>query len=333
MKEQKSDRNMDAVNVSPPLSQNAAPVVGNSVNRGLALGLCSAVCYSAANLALRGLSGRHADSGWEIWVTAMKAGPTVLLSLGLLLRLRLRKEAAFPSFRPVPWLLAAALIMQFGGNLGFQLAMGQIGLAITVPLVFTFIIIAGAALGRTFLGDTVSKRTVVSIMVMLVSIILLSYAATLNAPELGTETKEKIAWLGIVLAVISGMSYGINGIVIRRISQRALPIASMLFVYSTTGLVLLTAIGWNMLGTERILQIQRAEWQMMLAAGTFNAIAFFCVTNALKLLNITQVNVINATQNAMCAAGAVIVFSEPHSIPMVSGIALSIVGLLLLDRK
>ena len=72
---------------------------------------------------------------------------------------------------------------------------------------------------------------------------------------------------------------------------------------------------------------------MMLAAGTFNAIAFFCVTNALKLLNITQVNVINATQNAMCALGAVVVFSEPHSIPMVSGIALSIAGLMLLDRK
>ncbi len=308
-------------------------IVAGNARKGLTLGLISAVSYSAANLALRGLSGRHADLGWEIWVTAMKALPTVVLSLFLLARLKMRRQVLFPSWKPVPWLIIAALVMQFGGNLGFQLGLVHIGLAITVPLVFAFIITAGAVLGRVFLGDTVSSRTVVSIFVMMISIILLSYAATTNASQMEEGTSGKIAILGVAMAVVSGMSYGVNGVVIRRVSQKALPIASMLLIYSTTGLMLLTSLGWSMLGTERIGQIQTAEWQMMLAAGTFNAIAFFCVTNALKLLNITQVNVINATQNAMCAIGAVLLFSEPHSIPMVVGITLSIVGLVLLDRK
>ena len=72
---------------------------------------------------------------------------------------------------------------------------------------------------------------------------------------------------------------------------------------------------------------------MMLFAGIFNAIAFFCITNALKLMNISHVNVINASQNAMCGLGAVLMFAEPPSAPMVAGILLSICGLIVMDRK
>ena len=225
--------------------------------------------------------------------------------------------------------------MQFGGNLGFQLALGHIGLAISVPLVFAFIICAGVVLGRTFLGDGVTQRTVVSIGVMALSIVLLSYAATLtDSPETEVSTAApRIVWLGVLMAVISGTSYGINGVVIRRVARQTLPVESMLLIYSSTGVICLSLLGANMMGRDRLLAIRADEWQMMLWAGTFNAIAFFCITHALKRLNITQVNVINATQNAMCAVGAVLLFSEPASLPMVSGVLLSMVGLFILDRK
>ena len=107
----------------------------------------------------------------------------------------------------------------------------------------------------------------------------------------------------------------------------------MMIIYSTTGIVWFGFIGAYMLGRERLLQVPTQDWGMMLAAGTFNALAFYCIMHALKVMNITQVNVINASQNAMCAVGAVLIFAEPVSVPLVLGIGLSMVGLFVLDRR
>ncbi|MCP4507172.1 MAG: DMT family transporter [Fuerstiella sp.] len=325
------------MSVTEPHDEDAAaPAAINSFRRGILLAISSAVAYSAANLALRGLSGRHDGLAWAIWVSAMKALPTVVVATFLLGWRAKQRKALFPSTGILPLLFVSALVMQFGGNLGFQVALGYIGLAITVPLVFAFIICAGAVMGRMFLGDQVSARTVLSMVIMTLAIVLLSWAATLNTSSVtanATSSATKNIWMGIFVAVVSGMSYGINGVVIRGIGRGKLPIESMLIVYSLTGAILLGTLGGTMLGTERLLAISMAEWQMMLTAGAFNSIAFFSISHALKLANVTQVNLINASQNAMCAIGAVLIFAEPLSLPMVAGIVLSIVGLFALDKK
>jgi DME family drug/metabolite transporter len=320
----------------PPATSPPEPQQSGDVRRGLLLGIGSAVSYSLANLALRGLSGRHDDLAWSIWVSAIKALPTVILAACLLWRRRRRGLVLYPTAKPIPILIAGAFLMQFGGNLGFQVALGHIGLAITVPFVFAFIICAGVMLGKMFLGDRVSPKTVLSMLIMTASIILLSYAAKLAATvsdEGAADTTTKIVWFGILMAVVSGSSYGINGVVIRKIARDTLPIESILIIYSLTGLICFGTMGPLMLGQARLLQILPDEWTMMFLAGIFNAIAFFCITHALKLLNITLVNVVNASQNAMCAVIAVAVYSEPVSTPLILGIGLSIVGLLALDRK
>lgn len=320
---------------SPPETTTADSTTATTqqatARKAIILGIVSAIGYSAANLSLRGLSGRDGGLPWAIWVTAMKALPTVLVASLLLLRRRKNNQILYPTRKPIPALILGAFVMQFGGNLGFQIALGHVGLAITVPLVFAFIICSGAALGRFFLGDTVSPRTVISMVIMTGSIILLSYAATLNAPE--ASSTKVVVWFGIVMAVVSGLSYGINGVVIRRIARDLLPVESMLIIYSSTGLISLTTLGWFVLGPDRIAAIKLDEWFMMFSAGCFNAIAFFSITNALKLMNISQVNVINASQNAMCAIAAVLIFAEPLTTPLVLGIAMSIGGLFVLDRK
>ncbi|MCA9056706.1 MAG: hypothetical protein KDA75_22920, partial [Planctomycetaceae bacterium] len=64
-----------------------------------------------------------------------------------------------------------------------------------------------------------------------------------------------------------------------------------------------------------------------------NAAAFLCVCHALRMMKITQVNIVNASQNAMCAAGAVLLFAEPLDLPTGIGILLSVLGLIVLDRR
>ena len=68
-------------------------------------------------------------------------------------------------------------------------------------------------------------------------------------------------------------------------------------------------------------------------AGTFNAIGFYAITHAMRFLTISRANVINASQNAMCAVGAVILFGEQMNLIGVIGFALTIAGLLALDRR
>ena len=345
---------------------------------GMLLGLTSAVAYSATNLALRQLSDSSADLGWDIWVSAMKAVPTLVVSIVLvLLRQGPGKGSLYPSYKVVMVLLVAALIMQFGGNLCFQIALGNIGLAISVPFVFALIIFSGAFFGKIFVGDTVSTKTMISIVIMAASVVLLSYAAsqqqetasvtarhtaaqihtdtasnadpvrtnvnqnqqsgsTSSAQQLASSTEAKTlryVSFGIFMAIIAGLSYGINGIVIRSLGQKKLTVQSMTLVYSSVGFVCLSSLGFSQLGFERIRLISLADWSVMLVAGSLNAIAFFALTNALKRLDISRVNVINASQNAMCALGAFLVFAEPMSALTVTGILLSIIGLVVLDRK
>lgn len=320
---------------------------------GMLLGLTSAVAYSATNLALRQLSDSSEDLGWDIWVSAMKAVPTLFVSLILLVLRGTGKGPLYPSFKIIGALFIAALVMQFGGNLCFQIALGNIGLAISVPFVFALIIFSGAFFGRIFVGDTVSVKTLISIAIMTGSVIMLSYAAsqqdssdvvaenqqvnsTTDGSSIGSNTEQgpsRSVKFGIFMAIVSGLSYGVNGIVIRSLGQKKLTIPSMTVVYSSVGFICLGSLGYSLLGFERIQQIPIADWAIMLVAGSLNAIAFFAITNALKRLDISRVNVINASQNAMCALGAFLVFAEPMSALTVTGILLSIIGLVVLDRK
>lgn len=308
---------------------NKLPLPDN-VRRGIILALLSAVGYSAANLALRGLVDHDADTAWDMWVAAMKALPTLLSASVLVYLNRNRTGQPKPGPRVLPTLFGAALVMQYGGNLGFQVALRHIGLAISVPLVFAFIIIAGAVLGAVFLGDGVSRRSVISIVIMMASIVLLSLAA---AGDESAETAHRLPWLGVVIAIVSGLSYGVNGVVIRGVARNQLPVERMLLVYSSVGFFSLSLISGFQLGLDRLAQVSADQWGMMLLAGTCNAAAFFAVSNALKVLNITQVNVFNAAQNAMCAVAAVLVFGEDSSMLLVWGVLLSIVGLLVLVRR
>jgi drug/metabolite transporter (DMT)-like permease len=308
------------------------------LTRGLWLAIAAAVGYSATNLLLRKLSDSNSGMGWDIWVSAGKSFPTAVTAWILVGRQALRGNCQLPSGKLFWPLLAAALVMQFGGNVGFQVALGHIGLAVSVPLVFACIICSGALLGRTILGDPITGRTLASVGLMMVAIVVLSAVASGQAAavpesaeaEAGTAADSVI---GVIAALVSGLAYGANGVVIRRYVRDKLPVESTLIVYGTTGLVCLSSLSFALLGAEGIRQIATEDWWTVLLAGCCNAAAFFAITHSLRVMSITRVNVINASQNAMCAVGAVMLFSEHFSMAMGFGIALTMLGLVVLDRR
>jgi BirA family biotin operon repressor/biotin-[acetyl-CoA-carboxylase] ligase len=70
----------------------------------------------------------------------------------------------------------------------------------------------------------------------------------------------------------------------------------------------------------------------MLLAGLLNAIAFFACGAALMRLSVVRVNLINASQAALCAAGGVLFFQEALTAWMVLGTLLTMGGLMLMER-
>ncbi|MFN8708164.1 MAG: EamA family transporter, partial [Planctomyces sp.] len=139
--------------------------------------------------------------------------------------------------------------------------------------------------------------------------------------------------MGVLIALLSGLSYGLCGVIIRRVVRGSMPVEQTLFLFSMTGVIALGPISAMQLGLPFLGNIPLSDWLLILTSGVFNAIGFFAITQSYRVLTISRANIINASQNAMCALGAVVCFSETLNWAAIAGIGLSIVGLIILDRR
>ena len=310
------------------------PVIDISATtfRALVLGLMAAATYSVANLALRGLSRPDGGVGWDMWVAGTKAFPTFFVAIVLLAIRRYRGQTSFAAWSFVWPIALAAFFNQLGGNFAFQMSLSKIGLAISVPICFASIICSGAIVGRYVLGDQVSVRTGISMGLMVASIVFLSTAARNRATVVPTAADWGTA-TGVALAVISGLAYGITGVYIRKAVRSQMPVAATLFLFSAAGFLMLCPLSLCLLPPQTIAATTSAEWATIAIAGIFNALGFYAITHAMRHLTISRANVINASQNALCAVGAVMIFGESLSTFGLVGIGLTIAGLLTLDRR
>lgn len=300
--------------------------------KGIFLGFCAAIFYTLTNIYLRSLA-TSGDWVYPILVTFHKTIPVTVIGWLIVLKYEMRGEVGLPPLKLIPTLIATGCLMQFGGNMLFQFALGYCGLALTVPIIFAFIIVTGATFGRIILGERVSIRSQISICILILSIVILSVGVweASHAVVKGTPpTTLEITW-GILAACFSGMSYGLGGVMIRK-TVRDLPIASTLVFITTPGtigffLILLFSIGW-----EGLVNLAWDERQVMLIAGVFNAIGFFAITRSLRTLSVVQSNLVNATQIGMAAVAGFLFFSEPLTVWLQLGLVFTAIGLIMMDR-
>ena len=325
-----------AVKVATSLEPN--PSATNSVLdesattlRALLLGFAAAATYSVANLALRDLSRPDGGAGWDMWVAGTKAFPTFLVAILLLTVRRLRGQTTFSAWSFVWPIATAAIFNQLAGNFAFQMSLSRIGLAISVPICFATIICSGAIVGRFVLGDQVTRRTGISMGLMVASIVFLATAAKTRSAALATPVDSGVA-LGVFLSMFSGIAFGVTGVFIRKAVRSHMPVAATLFLFSAAGFLLLCPLSIGISPLHTIPAMSSRDWAAIVIAGTFNAIGFFAITHAMRHLTISRANVINASQNALCAVGAVLIFGESLSAFGLLGIGLTIAGLLILDR-
>ena len=299
---------------------------------GLVAGVLSACFYTGANIGLRWV----ATTCDPTTVAFVKAIPIALAASVMVVANVARGIPAWPS---VPWLVRlvlSAIFMQLAGNLAFQWALGQIGLTLTVPLCIGTLLIGSAVLGRIWLVEPITQRSLLAILLLIASIVVLSLVAHESAASVRQLEVDQVSFVllagGIGAACLSGVAYALGNVVIRKALAEPMPVATALSIMSLTGVVLLGGLSLRH-GTATVTAIGMENLGAMVLAGVFNAVAFYSLARALQLLSVIQVNLICASQVAMSAACGVLFFEEPAGILQLGGIGLTIAGLVTMSRQ
>jgi len=295
---------------------------------GTICGLFSAFVYTCANAFLR--AAAHCD---PVWVSAVKAVPTVVAMSPVMIAMLYRRQRVLPPWRMLVAIAIGGLIGQLGGNISFQWALGQIGVALAVPLSLGGMIVGAAILGRVFLHEPVTPKAALALGLLLLAIFVLSLGAPAAAKTVATDSIP--AWrlaLGVAAACWCGVAYAVLNVILRYCITRGTPLPTTLFTVSIVGLVSLSAIAWLRMGSLEILATRPGDLGMMLAAGVCNTVAFLALTKSLQLTSVVYVNALNATQAALATLAGVLVFREALSPGLTLGVGLTIAGLIVLTR-
>jgi drug/metabolite transporter (DMT)-like permease len=314
-------------NNHPPLV-DANPWLLRPAVLGTLCGIGSSVGYTAANICLR--AAAELD---PIWVSAVKAAPTAIVCGIALLWWRLQRRRVMPSMRVVLGLILGGLFGQLGGNVMFQHALGIVGIGLTVPLCLGMLIISGAVLARVFLNESVTSLAMAAMGLLIAAIWVLSLGAGDAYRSIAGEAAQGwlLAW-GVIAACFSGFAYAVLGVVIRWAVTRQASVAATTFSVCWVGVVALGALSYGRLGWSGIGETTARDWAIMLAAGTFNLLAFLALTRALQLVTLVYLNALNASQVALAAIAGVLLFRESLTTALTIGVGLTALGLLLMPR-
>ncbi len=276
-----------------------------------------------------------------MWVSCLRALPTVLLFGPFLLWRASRGERIWPTMQVMGVILVGAIASQWIGNWLFQWSLRVVGLAMAVPLCLGTLILGGALLGRIWLKEPITPRVAISLLILVGAIVVLSLGAH-DAHESVAQSLDHLLpvahspWriaAGVAAACISGVFFAILGVTIRySVTNQAAP-TTMMFMVGLVGTAGLGVMTLSRLGVAGIADTAPADLVAMLGAGVLNALSFICMTKALQLTNVAYAYALNATQATMGALAGVLIFHEATTPWLGLGVALTIAGLLYMSRR
>jgi drug/metabolite transporter, DME family len=296
--------------------------------------LLSASAYTAVDICMRKLTELQCDPFWAVFnkelVAVVVVGPWLLYQAA-------RGRPALPGGRILGSLLLVGLLVQLIGNVGMQWALGVVGLAVTIPVVFAMMITSGAILGRFWLGEQVSVRSVAAIGVLLASLALLALGAeavgrSIAADQPAAASVPLAIALGLAAAAAAGVVFTLLSISIRHTATRTNVSLAVALLVPLVGVVMLGPICVVRCGMQSLLATPPKQILLMAAAGVFNLIGFLALIHGLKLTTVVRANVLSASQVAMAATAGMAMFREPPNPWLLLGIGLTVFGILSIDR-
>ncbi len=304
---------------------------------------------------MRQLTAVHCDTFWAVFNRELVT--TVVVGVWLLRRaVRLKgtgpicakhpsgRSAAnrtcplstLPAGRELGLLLLVGLLIQVAGNVCVQWSLGVVGLAVTIPAMFGAMITGGAVIGRVWLGERVSGRSIMAIAMLLGSLALLGVgaeAAGCSIAEAKAVTPNPLLMvLAVAAAGLAGTVYALLSAVIRRSVTRNTTPAAAAFLVTLMGVVSLGPICVYRLGVPALLETPVDQIILMIAAGVFNLVAFLAIIHGLQRITVVHANAVNASQVAMAAVAGMALFAEPSTVWLLLGVCLTIFGIVWIDR-
>jgi drug/metabolite transporter (DMT)-like permease len=294
-------------------------------------GFCvlAALGYTAANICLRQLAALGCDPMWAVcnkeMVAVWVAGPWLLVQL-------LRGTIRRPPPRTLGMLVLVGLAVQLGGNVGVQWALGVIGLALVIPVNVGTMLVSSALLGRLLLGERLSLRSVAAMGLLVVAVGLLGQGAGASAPVAQSAVTAHWGIVCVALACIAGVIYALFSIAIRHCVTGGTHMTIVVLVVTATGGLTLGPLSLARLGVGPLLGTPWLHLAWMLAAGVCNLAGFLAIARALQLTTVVHANMMNSSQVALAAVAGIVLFGERANVWLVSGVLLTIVGILMIGR-
>ena len=295
---------------------------------GILFGALAAIGYTSANGFLRQLS----ESADPAWVSTSKAFSTVFLFGPWVAWMAIRGKQVFPRLKTIGVLIFAGVSVQLAGNLLFQMALAEIGVALIVPLTLGSMVVSGAIAGRIFLKEPVTQVLAVALFCLIVSIFVLGLGSTKVKPTENTfnyleNFPESIrGTIACICASIAGITFTILGVSVRFSLRENIPSATPMVIVGLCGLFGLGSFALANNGTALFFETTGDQWFYMAMVGLSNSLAFLSLTKALKKLPVVYVNAINVSQVAMATIIGVTIFGEPLSNALLIGLAIMFVG-------
>jgi len=197
-------------------------------------------------------------------------------------------------------------------------------------------IIGSALIGSWILHEPINRATIGAIAILLIAVTVLAVGARNGVESIRVEGSLWNAgglWGWTTLAVIgnmvSGFAYAALATVMRRGMKAGMSTEMTLLLLSVVGIVSLGTWSFWWVGPSYMLNLSKGVYATMLAAGALNALSFYCLATALQHLKVVYVYIINASQVAMASLAGVLVFAEPVTAYLLTGISLTALGLLL----
>ncbi len=302
---------------------------------GILFGGLAAILYTLANSFLRELS-MQID---PVLVAATKAACTAVVVWPIGLFFHYRGMALLPPLKGLLWMLFAAIQVQLLGGVMLQIALGILGMAMTVPIYMGAMVVSTAVLGRIVLNEPLTKMLSLSLLILIVSVFVLclgaedAHAKVNENPSLVVGGSSFV--VGVLAAISTGLSYAVLGVTIRGVFRRySVPEYAPILVVASVGTVMLG--GWSLLtrgGWETLCTADTSYLLAMVMAGVANAFGFLCLAKSLKLLPAVYVNSINVSQVAIAAVVGVLWFQELLSASLLIGLSIMLLGFWLLANS
>ncbi len=282
---------------------------------------------------MRQLADMHCDTFWAVFNRELVT--TVVVGAWLLWQ-AVRGRRCLPAGRQLGLLLLVGLLIQVAGNVCFQWSLGVVGLAVTIPAIFGAMITSGAVIGRFWLGEPVSGRSITAIAMLLGSLALLGVSAGTAGRSIAqaeaVTPNPPVMILAVAAAVLAGSVYALLSAVIRHSVTRNTTPAAAAFLVTLMGVVSLGPICVYRLGIPALLETPVDQFALMIAAGVFNLVAFLALIHGLQRTTVVHASAVNASQVAMAALAGVLLFAEPPTVWLLLGVCLTIFGIVWIDR-